>query len=1199
MKNFFSKILWAVQNYLPAKKCKVWLAILMMGCAFGTAQAQNITFPLCSPDWDHNNGTPVSSSCSAGIRTITSTGLGHYRMGGEVTGRMSRTYLVVRLKGTPGDESSIKFVNGHTSSDNSNSGLVTMSTVLATNSPTTLSTSEFRDFYLINANIGYKNNQDYDFSVHLDKAMTIYIESVYWTNTAPTPLCTAPSAVSISNSGASTYEQGATSVTAFTSNVTGGSGTITRQWYVNSVNSTTGGTAISGQTGTTFTPPVDAAAVGTKYYYMMGIADGACPTASNIIAITVNAGCGYEPVCGTTTYNHCLSDDILDQYTDWGLEQREAGLMCRQSIGAGDNSRWFKYTLNPPCPGVYKVTLHYTSGENRTRQTSIRPASSSTYAQSLVQFNTINNGWGNQVTVVGSANMTFNGSTTFYFFPGEYVRPTRLELTWIAPCTSPTAQTNAGSDKNAYTNIDVELGATALGAGYTGEWTVISQPLGSNYTFSSTTAPDANFQADMAGTYTLRWKVTTSTGGCIACDEMDVTVTTVPCLDPPTGGSTTGGTIVLHGTNSTLLGLTGYDGTVVRWQYSTDGGTSWTPIASSAFYNYLAEDLTQTTQFRAEITKGFGCANQFSTPTTITIDPTSIDPDAGANCAPIVNYCTGPVIVKTTIAPTIGGTIDAIWSTAKATPIANQFEGAVTRAGAIYSGAPSGYVGQWRALYDDNYVYFLIESYEVEPKQIGSGDWWQGSGVDIITKKVGAASNTRKQNCLHYTKNQYPNACGNARNENDVNGGTRIDGNNRFVNNVQDANNQVLHETNLGGTTTGFSWEIRVSWANLGITKTEAETDGIDMEVTVSTHKIGGNYGCGGAPNSEWTQRDGYYRSIGTNTTASSDNYIWDGKDLKNVSFVPTCDVTTADLIITDVDYTFNCGNEFIINCVDVKNIGTAVLPANTPVKVKFNVNGHYYTETVNTTGVIAINGTEQLCFAVGLTITDPGTYNIEIDVNSDRSIPELRCDNNTFPISDIILMEPRDIKIVIRGYEHNGDGWAYNGTYHIWWWDNKCGNNGDWVQMTTSECQNSTDITDKYVHTYTFSDVVYPINITVSHTGSWINNPTGCKTAEYYNIKTSMCFDITHGYNSYSEHLMTDFDCSSTPCTKVITGTEQPQQTEKDIIIYSHNSQIFVVGTENFTVYNITGKEVQNRNLLSGVYIVKIGNKAYKAIVK
>jgi len=41
------------------------------------------------------------------------------------------------------------------------------------------------------------------------------------------------------------------------------------------------------------------------------------------------------------------------------------------------------------------------------------------------------------------------------------------------------------------------------------------------------------------------------------------------------------------------------------------------------------------------------------------------------------------------------------------------------------------------------------------------------------------------------------------------------------------------------------------------------------------------------------------------------------------------------------------------------------------------------------------------------------------------------------------------------------------------------------------------------------------------------------------------------------------------------------------------------VVGADNFKVYNITGREVANSNLPLGIYIVKIGNKAYKAVVR
>lgn len=59
-----------------------------------------------------------------------------------------------------------------------------------------------------------------------------------------------------------------------------GTGTVTYQWFSNTVNSTTGGTAIGGETNSSFTP--GNAALGTTYYYCVASSD--CGTATSSVS---------------------------------------------------------------------------------------------------------------------------------------------------------------------------------------------------------------------------------------------------------------------------------------------------------------------------------------------------------------------------------------------------------------------------------------------------------------------------------------------------------------------------------------------------------------------------------------------------------------------------------------------------------------------------------------------------------------------------------------------------------------------------------------------------------------------------------------------------------------------------------------------------------------------------------------------------
>ncbi len=75
-------------------------------------------------------------------------------------------------------------------------------------------------------------------------------------------------------------------------------------------------------------------------------------------------------------------------------------------------------------------------------------------------------------------------------------------------------------------------------------------------------------------------------------------------VDPTTvGGSVSGDTLVCYGSHTSVLTLSGYTGSVLKWQYSTDGST-WNDIASSASATYSAENLIVDTWYRAVVRSG-------------------------------------------------------------------------------------------------------------------------------------------------------------------------------------------------------------------------------------------------------------------------------------------------------------------------------------------------------------------------------------------------------------------------------------------------------------------------------------------------------------------------------------------------------------------------------------------------------------------
>ncbi len=148
----------------------------------------------------------------------------------------------------------------------------------------------------------------------------------YVINVNPAPLLTTqPTSSSVCLNG---------NPTLLTVNLNNSSGSPTYQWYVNSNNSTTGGTLISGATNNTYQPPADV--IGTFYYYCeISLTSGGCSSlTSNIGSVVVNP----QPTISTqptVTQNGCVGFTITSP------------LSVSYSGGVGTASyQWYSNTSN-------------------------------------------------------------------------------------------------------------------------------------------------------------------------------------------------------------------------------------------------------------------------------------------------------------------------------------------------------------------------------------------------------------------------------------------------------------------------------------------------------------------------------------------------------------------------------------------------------------------------------------------------------------------------------------------------------------------------------------------------------------------------------------------------------------------------------------------------------------------------------------
>ncbi len=178
----------------------------------------------------------------------------------------------------------------------------------------------------------------------------------------------------------------------------------------------------------------------------------------------------------------------------------------------------------------------------------------------------------------------------------------------------------------------------------TGKWTQdVSNPAGA--TFANITNPNTTVSGLAPGVYRFIWTITASATCPSSTSTVKITIDA-----PPVGGTTAGIATVCSGDNNGQIALTGQVGTVKQWQSSTDG-VNYFPLASAGTGTTMTyTQLTQTTFYRAVVTNGTVCPDVFSTPTKITVNPTTplanAGPDQGIcnqNYADMVGNDPGPL----------------------------------------------------------------------------------------------------------------------------------------------------------------------------------------------------------------------------------------------------------------------------------------------------------------------------------------------------------------------------------------------------------------------------------------------------------------------------------------------------------------------------------------------------------------------------
>jgi gliding motility-associated-like protein len=133
-------------------------------------------------------------------------------------------------------------------------------------------------------------------------------------------------------------------------------------------------------------------------------------------------------------------------------------------------------------------------------------------------------------------------------------------------------------------------------------------------------------------TQTTLYRAIVQSGVCAATQSSSATITVSPVS---LGGTVTSNATVCSGSNSGTLTLSGHVGTILNWQFSTDGGLTWTNIVNTTTTQTYT-NLTVTTMYRANVQSGV-CPSAAASPATITVTPVSVGGTVSTSatvCAP-------------------------------------------------------------------------------------------------------------------------------------------------------------------------------------------------------------------------------------------------------------------------------------------------------------------------------------------------------------------------------------------------------------------------------------------------------------------------------------------------------------------------------------------------------------------------------------
>ena len=419
---------------------------------------------------------------------------------------------------------------------------------------------------------------------------------------------------------------------------------LSYQWRKNGIN-------IIGQTASTLTINSIVSADAANYDVVIsGPAGYTCSSVQSAIATlmvtqipTVSISYTGNPFCKNNTVSQPATRTGTNAYTG-GTYSAPAGLTINSTTGAitpsTSTTGTYTITYTTPLTGICTpvtatTTVTITPIPTATISYSGTPFCNSISSAQIVNLSGTNAYTGG--TYSASSGLTINPTTgaitpstsTAGTYTVTYTIPASGGCGVTAATTSvtinplPVATFNYGSTTFCKSAANPLLAFT--GGGVAGIFS--STPAGLSI---NTSTGAINLTASTAGTYTVTNTIAPS-GGCIAVTHsQSLTIHPVTIGGSITGYFSTTPTIISNLITACHLGsgtlnLTGSVGNILRWEYTTNGGITWFPIANTSTINNFT-NISQTTLYRAVIESGT-CGLAYSALAYVNVIPPNIKPD--------------------------------------------------------------------------------------------------------------------------------------------------------------------------------------------------------------------------------------------------------------------------------------------------------------------------------------------------------------------------------------------------------------------------------------------------------------------------------------------------------------------------------------------------------------------------------------------